>query len=139
MRTRSGPFQRATEISREDYKLLRRVHDAMKSGNSDGLTEAFKLYYEAGATRYITVMGGKARRRTFLTKCGYVGLGPAPISKKDTVCIILGTTAPLALRRTEEGQYGLVGAVYVQGIMDGEFMEGKFVKKRPSLETSKLC
>lgn len=65
MRTRRGPYQRATAaISHEDYKVLRRVQDAMKFGYGDEVTEAFKLLYEAVATRYITAMGGKARRKT---------------------------------------------------------------------------
>ncbi|KAI0016562.1 heterokaryon incompatibility protein-domain-containing protein [Xylariomycetidae sp. FL0641] len=71
--------------------------------------------------------------RPFLTKKGYIGLGPQGLAEGDDVVIPYASPVPFALRRSDEsaegegeekgeGTYSLVGEIYVFGIMDGEFM-----------------
>jgi hypothetical protein len=62
-------------------------------------------------------------RQSFVTSKGYLGLGPMGIRKGDAIVVILGSEVPFILREDSPGMYMLVGDAYVDGIMDGEFME----------------
>jgi hypothetical protein len=62
-------------------------------------------------------------RRFFITRKGYMGLGPADVSLGDLVCILPGCQVPLLLRAVDGGQV-LVGEAYVHRMMSGEVMEG---------------
>ena len=62
-------------------------------------------------------------RRLFVTAKGYMGIAPATAEPGDAVCILFGSQTPMVLR--EEGDHWLfVGQAYIQGIMDGEALEG---------------
>lgn len=62
------------------------------------------------------------KRSFFLTKGGYMGLGPRRIKKGDVLCILLGCNVPLVLRKQDQ-HYILVGECYVSGIMNGEALQ----------------
>jgi len=63
-------------------------------------------------------------RSFFVTKRGYMGLGPSNIQKGDQVCIILGCPLPTVIR--DEGESSTVlGSAYVYGMMQGEMMQEK--------------
>ena len=79
-----------------------------------------------------TVLRG---RRPFVTDSGYMGLGPAYITE-DTVdnnkvwktagwqlAIVAGCSVPLLLRERGDETYELIGTCFVQGWMDGEWIE----------------
>jgi hypothetical protein len=51
------------------------------------------------------------RRRFFVTKRGYMGVGPSALTNGHLVCIIAGCSFPLVLRQVEE-DYVLVGEAY---------------------------
>ncbi|KAI1121265.1 HET-domain-containing protein [Nemania abortiva] len=55
---------------------------------------------------------------------GYVGMLSGQPQQKDEVFIILGCAAPMILRPTSSGEYGVVGDCYVHGIMNGEVLVG---------------
>lgn len=58
------------------------------------------------------------------TENGYYVLGPAIMESADVCCVILGSSVPFILRRTQkEGSYKLVGEAYIHGIMHGEAKE----------------
>lgn len=61
-------------------------------------------------------------QRLFQTESGLLGLGPIETRVGDTVHVLLGGKCPFILRETTEqaGLFNLVGAGFVQGIMDGE-------------------
>jgi hypothetical protein len=61
----------------------------------------------------------------FETDSGYVGSSYAGVEVGDVVCVLFGCQLPVVLRPDAEGRYGLVDAVYVDGIMGGEFLEGE--------------
>ncbi|KAF2686875.1 hypothetical protein K458DRAFT_416207 [Lentithecium fluviatile CBS 122367] len=65
--------------------------------------------------------------RVFLTKHGYMGLGPDSVKAGDTACIFHGAQVPHILRKRDEGRpgYTLVGPAFVYGAMDGELMHGE--------------
>ncbi|KAH6711009.1 heterokaryon incompatibility protein-domain-containing protein [Leptodontidium sp. MPI-SDFR-AT-0119] len=58
-------------------------------------------------------------RRFFVTKKGYMGLGPQGILPWDTVCVLFGGDTPYVLRK-KEGCWQFIGECYVHGIMKGE-------------------
>ncbi|KAF2622323.1 HET-domain-containing protein [Macroventuria anomochaeta] len=61
----------------------------------------------------------------FTTEKGYIGLGPHDMKEGDDVCILLGADVPFVLRPTRGGEkHEYVGHCFVQGIMDGEALEG---------------
>jgi hypothetical protein len=58
----------------------------------------------------------------FSTDTRYIGSGSADIRRGDHVCILFGSKLPLVLRPSTEGTYRIIDAVYVDGIMGGEFL-----------------
>jgi len=76
---------------------------------------------------YMLTMSTNYPMKLFMTRQGYIGLGPATLQKDDVVCILFGASTPLLLRPRilEEGQrgYWVIGEAYVYGIMDGEFLQ----------------
>ncbi|KAK1980903.1 heterokaryon incompatibility protein-domain-containing protein [Colletotrichum cereale] len=60
------------------------------------------------------------------TKNGYLGHVPHRAQTGDLIYIPLGGVTPLVLRRSEErsGMFSLVGACYVDGVMEGEVVLG---------------
>jgi hypothetical protein len=60
-------------------------------------------------------------RSFFVTKRGYIGIGPDTMGPGDTVCTLFGSTVPFILRAVEDSEkFRLIGESYVHGIMDGE-------------------
>ncbi|ORY13966.1 heterokaryon incompatibility protein-domain-containing protein [Clohesyomyces aquaticus] len=95
-----------------------------KENNNGHELAAIQASGSADANKYfINVLGG-APKRPFVTKQGFVGIGPVTTLPGDVVGIILGARAPHILRRrcNQEPGYTLLGQAYVHGIMDGEFM-----------------
>lgn len=61
-------------------------------------------------------------RRFFVTKKGYIGIGPACMQEGDKVCLLSGAIVPFVLR-SDGAEHKLVGEAYVHGIMHGEACE----------------
>jgi hypothetical protein len=63
-------------------------------------------------------------RKFFITKKGYLGLGPKMAEPGDRIAIIHGSGVPFVLRRSADKSgkraWQIVGECYVHGIMDGE-------------------
>jgi hypothetical protein len=85
---------------------------------------------KGSAIAHITVTGALSERRVFITKDGYLGLGPEGLRIGDHVFILSGSNVPFALRALDkkktgefQTQYQLVGDCYVHGIMNGEMYE----------------
>ena len=65
-------------------------------------------------------------RRIFSTDKGFYGIGPQLVEHGDVVAVPEGFMIPYILRPTgKEGEYKLVGAAYVQGVMRGEAFDAK--------------
>lgn len=62
-------------------------------------------------------------KKPFMSRKGYVGLGPKIMAQGDLICIRFGAQVPYILRQSQGGGYTFVGEAYCDGIMDGEFME----------------
>lgn len=62
------------------------------------------------------------RKSFFISKKGYMGLGPPGSRVGDEICIVFGCDKPLLIRRSE-GSPQIVGPCYVYGLMHGEIEE----------------
>jgi hypothetical protein len=70
-------------------------------------------------------------RRFFITKEGYLGLGPRNMQVGDEIHIVAGGNCPLVLRKAPHERsiqspnptYTLLGDCYLHGVMDGEAAE----------------
>lgn len=83
---------------------------------------------------YVTYVTAELlHRRLFVTRKGYLGLGPHGTSEGDLVCVLRGAQVPFVMReqttpgrvpgtfwKREKISCELVGEAYVHGIMDGE-------------------
>jgi len=74
-----------------------------------------------------TVLRG---RRPFILEDGHMGLAPGDISMRENdekkpwaLAIVAGCSVPLLLRERDDGTYQLIGTCFVQGWMDGEWIE----------------
>lgn len=69
-------------------------------------------------------------RRPFVSQNGYMGLMPACISHEDVqangpihLAVVAGCSVPLLLHDNNDETYRIVGACFVQGWMEGEWIE----------------
>ncbi len=66
-------------------------------------------------------------KRPFLTREGYLGMGPAGVQAGDVVVVFCGGRIPFVLRprglQGGEKRFELVGEAYSDGVMDGEVAE----------------
>ncbi|KAI1749586.1 HET-domain-containing protein [Xylaria castorea] len=58
-------------------------------------------------------------RRFFITKNGYMGLGPRDTNVGDSIMILQGHQAPILARATEGKHWKVIGDSYMHGIMEG--------------------
>lgn len=63
-----------------------------------------------------------ARRALCFMQHGYLGVIPEEAREGDQITVFLGGKLPFVVRPTGNGDYVLVGACYVHGIMDGELI-----------------
>lgn len=83
-----------------------------------------------------TVVRKTKGHQFFVTKSGYMGLGPPRVEIGDVVCVFPGLRVPMILRRTDD-YFELQAECYVHGIMDGEVMRS-LDKGEVSLEEIKI-
>ncbi|EQB48552.1 hypothetical protein CGLO_12180 [Colletotrichum gloeosporioides Cg-14] len=62
-------------------------------------------------------------RTPFKTRKGMFGLGHIGVAPGDVVTLVWGVGSPIVLRPRDEGGYYFRGDSYVDGIMQGEFLE----------------
>lgn len=73
---------------------------------------------------FITAIEASLQFRTlFVTQTGYIGLGPLTMQATDMVCVLLGCSVPVVIRREGPNRLVLVGECYMHGIMDGEALK----------------
>lgn len=104
--------------------------DPSLNGSSEMSTYTDNLYKNIGS-------------RLYLTRLGYVGLGPPGAKGGDAVVVLNGSTVPHILR-VESGsgpgggdsRWSYVGEAYCDGIMDGEFLTSG---KPPDSVVFKIC
>jgi hypothetical protein len=87
-----------------------------------------EMYPGQGITFQACLLRGCWGRKFFITRSGFMGIGPCSLQPGDLVVVILGLTVPLIVRKAQtavEATYTLVGTCYVHGIMDGELVKAR--------------
>lgn len=79
---------------------------------------------------YESLVGMMENQTFFITKSGYIGIGPPYTSPGDQVWVFKGGNVPFVMRDAsaegkDQPQLTLVGDAYVHGIMDGEAMDNQ--------------
>jgi hypothetical protein len=87
----------------------------------DELSKMTSREKENGAYRYRDAMSSLKRKRPYITKLGYVGLGPVFARPGDKVVVFMGAAIPFVIRPVKGG-HCLLGESYCDGIMDGEIV-----------------
>ena len=65
-------------------------------------------------------------RRYFVTRKGYLGVGPPSASTQNLIAVVQGLDCPLVLRTSASAtgiEYKTIGDAHIHGIMDGEALE----------------
>ncbi|THV45477.1 hypothetical protein BGAL_0484g00010 [Botrytis galanthina] len=70
-----------------------------------------------------TLASSSIRRTLFQTENGMTGIANVAVRPGDVVILLWETRSPVILRKRDEGGWIFCGDCYVEGIMDGEFME----------------
>jgi hypothetical protein len=80
---------------------------------------------EAIASLYRSRMNEMRNKRPYLSKNGYVGMGPVTTIPGDVIVVLIGAQIPYVLRPEGQGRFTFLGEAYCDGIMDGEIRTRK--------------
>lgn len=122
---------------------IQRYSDKMVPGDMPvEEAENVERYLESFSHQTISFCYG---RKFFITRGGYMGIGPFGMEREDMVCLVEGATVPLILRSDErvfigdghrfpfqvqsKNQFQFIGEAYVHGIMDGEGFDSRACKE----------
>jgi hypothetical protein len=85
------------------------------------LTRSISEEVKTGAKQYRASMHNLREKRPYITKLGYVGLGPHFVRPGDKVVVFKGAVIPFVVREVDRG-YFLLGESYCDGAMEGEIV-----------------
>ncbi|KAB2104040.1 hypothetical protein AG0111_0g7222 [Alternaria gaisen] len=66
---------------------------------------------------------GRMALRIMTTHNGRVGIAPEKAEQADLICVLLGCSIPLMIRKGEPGRFTIVGECFLDGCMRGEAWE----------------
>ncbi|KAF2805103.1 HET-domain-containing protein [Mytilinidion resinicola] len=116
----AGGKQQATEqLGKEYHTRWRNIWDkriAFEKGTVS--SDEWERLDESFCSTFARLIG----RCVFTTVEGNLGLGPRDMQKNDLVCIIFGCRLPIILRK-DGRYYTLIGPAYVDGAMNGKFVQ----------------
>lgn len=121
------PPERVVEMAWESFKVFRWHAGESPVAFADLKSDPWDEY---AFTHVLSFCRGIHNRRLFMTRKGYLGIGPRMMETGDSIFVLAGGRTPFLMRRGEvmlanrncKG-YELVGDAYVHGIMFGEAMK----------------
>jgi hypothetical protein len=117
---------RATSSFFEGFKSCLGLFEAFQQMKLASTTEEMDAIFKPSeehqdaATRYRGRMYAMRDKRPYMSKKGYVGLGPVTTSPGDMIVVLIGAQVPFILRPRGEHRFFLLGESYCDGVMDGE-------------------
>ncbi|CAJ2509119.1 Uu.00g141450.m01.CDS01 [Anthostomella pinea] len=121
-------YRKATMVNYMRYKKFIDISSTSADMSGSTSSDTSGITTLQSAEKYMVAAEEMAGRKPFLSREGYVGLGPSDLKADDTIAIFYGAPVPFALRFQADGTYKLVGEVYVYSIMDGEYMRNAFTE-----------
>jgi hypothetical protein len=136
------PISAAEELQREQKRRSARAARTSQEDIPDRevlrCTSETGYAWEHGKGKYVvfnelyeSLVGMMEKQTFFVTKSGYMGIGPEGTRAGDQVWVFHGGNVPFVMRKVGKGEEGdapllkLVGNAYVHGIMDGEALDGE--------------
>ncbi|KAH7124993.1 heterokaryon incompatibility protein, partial [Dactylonectria estremocensis] len=122
---------RATSSSLKGYQKLFHNCEAEEQVKAlSTVAEAEALFQqrhedEGASTRYRARLAEMRNKRPYLSKEGYVGMGPVTTAPGDVIAVLVGARVPFVLRPKGAGKFSFLGEAYCDGIMDGEITEAR--------------
>ncbi|KAK5735304.1 Folylpolyglutamate synthetase [Elasticomyces elasticus] len=116
------------ELEDEKRNPIERLLAALGAAETEDILEHFEASYAFTPGFWNSILN----RRCFVTQQGRLGLGPLDTQPGDVVAMLSGTSNPFILRPLDGGQYQLVGASYVDGIMP-EQLDDEWESKEPEV------
>jgi Heterokaryon incompatibility protein (HET) len=118
-------LQRASPSLAEAYRNVLihcELFEQRKVPTPTGVKEEKQTAKEFG---YRARMWEMRNKRPFLSRDGYLGMGPLTMKQGDIVVVLLGARVPYALRPRGDKKFILLGEAYCDGVMDGEILARK--------------
>lgn len=56
----------------------------------------------------------------FKSHGGHVGLAPLSTACGDEICVVIGSSLPLVLRKKDNDVYQVIGPCYISGLQEGD-------------------
>ncbi|MCJ1439952.1 MAG: hypothetical protein MMC23_000433 [Stictis urceolatum] len=109
-----------TKIDRSDSKLVRMQESLLADYRALREKRDCSESLLTGANEYRDLVNEFSHMRRLFMCGSRVGLGPQALQKGDVVCLLFGASVPYAVRELQDGDFKLVGDVYIDGIMYGE-------------------
>lgn len=114
----------AQELSQDQAGFITSSFASSQPVASKSLDGQLAFFVKRGIT---TLVNGMKGRTLFRTAKGMFGLGHGTIKPGDVVTLLRGAVSPIILRPRDEIEcpegFGFMGDAYVDGIMDGEFLQ----------------
>jgi hypothetical protein len=104
----------------EYITTFKQTMPAKDDDHQSWVSEVSRMYAGFVERRSLTMRS----RSFFISRTGYMGIGPLAVEEGDIICILPGSNVPLLIRK-EDDYHVLVGECFVWGLMDGEAMEGR--------------
>lgn len=122
-------YQRPDPAVRSDYedcmhchKMLSLTFEVFPPEERQQLLDDFSRRIP-GQSNYSENMDKMTGKCPYMTRKGYVGMGPGEACPGDVVVILFGSRIPYVLRPSGDGtMYCFVGEAYCDGVMDGELL-----------------
>jgi hypothetical protein len=116
--------QRATDRAMRAFIDLRNQFSWFESA---GLERSVVVPDDKESSMYRLSMGKMSGMRPFITRWGYVGMGPPAMRPGDTVVVLFGSRVcsvlrPAGMLEYMTKQYLHIGEAYCDGVMDGELL-----------------
>ncbi|KAF2168145.1 hypothetical protein M409DRAFT_21590 [Zasmidium cellare ATCC 36951] len=104
------------------FKRLEKIENDNDSSLADFIGEILRSFRAMlFASMHLTECFKEAA--FFITKAGFLGVGPPDIVNDDEVVLPFGSRYPMIVRRNGANAWHFMGLVYVRGIMDDELVD----------------
>jgi heterokaryon incompatibility protein (HET) len=115
----------ATTVNLANFKAYRyMIRKAANPKNEHGPSQSESSDGQGDAHAFCLSDELSHLRSLFYTKNGRLGIGHRFSRKGDVVYVFPGLSVPFVLRKYPDGNYKLIGDCYINGVMEGELMEG---------------